>query len=133
MESIDDGEAELETYLSWQGKEYYLPKEEGDIVQTIAFEGTTNTVYLKKITGTVTITKITGADVQGTLDLIGYGYKETEHFEFTYDDKKRIDGDTIKDTNTSTGSLKITGTFKAPAVAEVTRIGKMISHTKKAK
>ncbi|MFK7908031.1 MAG: hypothetical protein AB8B69_23070, partial [Chitinophagales bacterium] len=94
LESADD-EAELEAYLSWNGREHLLPKEEDDLVQSIAFEGKTNTVYLNKITGTVTITKITGADVQGTLNLIGYGYKEVEQSEFTYDDKNRIDGDTI--------------------------------------
>lgn len=129
-ESIDD-EAEMPAYVSWVGREHRLPMEEGDIVQTLAFEGMTELVALNKIRGKVKITKLTGADVQGTLNLVGSGYKETEKYKFTYDDKNRIDGDEIEDTKTVQGQLKITGSFKAPAVAEVTRIGKLISNTKK--
>ncbi len=131
-QSVDDS-AELPAYVSWVGREHPLPKEEGDLVQTLAFEGTTQSVALTRITGKVKITKITGADVQGTLNLVGTGYKEVEKYNFTYDDKNRIDGDEIKDSDTVQGQLKITGSFKAPAIAEVTRIGKMISNTKKVK
>lgn len=129
-QSADDS-AELPAYVSWMGREYPLPKEEDDLVQPLAFEGTTQSVSLTGISGKIKITKITGADVQGTFDLIGTGYKETEKYKLTYDSENRIDGDEIEDSDTIQGQLKITGTFKAPAVAEVTRIGKMISNTKK--
>ncbi|MDX1745822.1 MAG: hypothetical protein R3324_07785, partial [Halobacteriales archaeon] len=91
--------------------------------------------------GTLTVTDVTSVAVEGSFTLSGtaelsrltYEYRRTETPQeiCEYGASGLIIGERTTDSEDATGSLTVSGTFQAPAAAEVGRQGRLITTTRR--